>query len=774
MKSTPSRDMSPEKLEGKILAIFKDHPNKNFNYKQVAKHLGIFASDNRDILMQAIYTLKDKGDILEIEQGKFRAKPDQSFVEGIIDITSSGAAYVVNDDFEDDIYIAPSNVKNAFHGDKVKVNIYARRKGKRMEGTVVEVLTRAKSEFVGLVQLSNKVAFLVPDGNKMLKDIFIPLSMTNGAKDGDKAICRITEWPENDRNPIGEITRVLGKPGDNETEMNAILVEYGFPLEFPPEVERDADKISFEIPEAEIQKRRDFRKITTFTIDPVDAKDFDDALSIQKLDNGNWEIGIHIADVTHYVKPGSRLEEEAYKRATSVYLVDRVIPMLPEKLSNGVCSLRPQEEKLCFSAVFEMDDEAIIVDEWFGRTVIFSDHRFAYEDAQEVIENKKGKFADELLTLDRLAKKLREARFKNGSIAFDRLEVKFILDEKGNPTGVYTKEMKDSNKLIEDFMLLANKRVATLFGKKKKGKKTYPFVYRIHDSPSPERATAFSEFASTLGYQIKTDSDRQLAKSINKLMVDIKGKGEQNVLETLAIRTMAKAVYSPENIGHYGLAFDYYSHFTSPIRRYPDMMVHRLLDGLLQDQAPAQIKDLEEKCKHSSNMEFTASSAERASIKYKQVQFLIDKMGIEFSGIISGVTEWGLYVELDGNKCEGMIRLRDISDDFYEFDEKNYCITGHRTGRKYQLGDAVKVEVKRADLVRKQIDFSLVDSGGISKKSSRNDGDFDETRPIRKGERPNSPSSSSNKWGGQKKSSSSSKGKKKTDSSYSKKKKKRK
>ncbi|MBK6399951.1 MAG: ribonuclease R [Bacteroidetes bacterium] len=668
--------------------------------------------------------LQDKGDVIETERGKFQLKPKHAYLEGIIDITNGGAAYILSENDEDDVYIAPKNVKNALHGDKVKIYLYARHRNQRIEGEVVEILERAKTEFAGMVQLSGKYAFVVPDSSKMLVDIFIPQNMINNAQHGQKVIAEIVDWPKGTKNPIGKITKILGWPGENDVEMNSILSEYGFPLEFPKRVEEEAEKIPLAIPEDEIKRRRDFRKITTFTIDPVDAKDFDDALSIQKLPNGNYEIGVHIADVSHYVKPTSQLDKEAYYRATSIYLVDRVIPMLPEKLSNGVCSLRPHEEKLCFAAVFEMNDNAEVVKKWFGKTVIYSDHRFAYEDAQEVIETGEGPLKEEILTMDRLAKILRKERFKDGAIAFEKVEVRFRLDEKGKPLGIYLKESKDANKLIEEFMLLANRSVAEFVGKKhdiiSEGKnksgnqeetirvEKKPFVYRVHDSPVSDRLENFVGFARKFGYTLKIGNDREIASSLNGLMKDVHGKKEQNVLESLAIRTMSKAVYTTENIGHYGLAFDYYTHFTSPIRRYPDVLVHRLLEHYLAGGKGADASLLEEQCKHSTQMEIKASEAERASTKYKQVEYLQDKVGEEFDGVISGVTEWGLYVEIIENKCEGMIRLRDLDDDFYEFDETNYCVIGSRTKHKYTMGDVVRIQVMRCDLLRKQIDFKMI------------------------------------------------------------------
>jgi ribonuclease R len=624
-------------------------------------------------------------------------------------MTSDGSAYIVSEDvFEEDIFIAPRKLRNALHGDIVKVYVYAKSKGKKKDGEVVEIITRAKMDFTGIVKLSERFAFFVPDDRKMLHDIFIPLDGLKGAKDNEKAIARITDWPEDAKNPIGEITHVLGAQGENNAEMNAILADYGFPLEFPSQVEKEAEAISDVITEEEIAKRRDFRDTLTFTIDPADAKDFDDAISFRQLDNGNVEIGVHIADVSHYVKPNSALDKEAFERGTSVYLVDRVIPMLPERLSNGLCSLRPNEDKLCFSAVFELDNEANIMSEWFGKTIIHSDTRFSYEDAQEVLENKTGKHSDELLKLNELAYKLRERKFKHGAISFESTEVKFRLDESGKPLGVYIKERKDAHKLIEDYMLLANKKVAEFIAKKGKGKQKLTFVYRSHDSPKEDALLSFSQFALKFGYKIDISSGRETARSLNFLMADVEGKKEQNVLTQLAIRSMAKAVYTTKKHSHYGLAFDFYTHFTSPIRRYPDVMVHRLLELYLAGGKSVNEEEYEKMSLHSSQMEKKAADAERASVKYKQAEYLEGNIGEEFKGIISGLTEWGMYVEIIENKCEGMVRLRDLNDDFYVLDEKNYCIIGQRRKKKFQLGDEVTISVKKVDLSKRQIDFSLV------------------------------------------------------------------
>lgn len=692
-----------------ITDVFEKSGNKPLNYKQVASKLNLHDDETRVLILEVLKEETRKGILQEPEKGKFILKQLKTFVTGKVDMTSDGSAYIVSDDeFEEDIYVAPRKLRNALHGDIVKVYVYAKNKGRKKDGEVVEILQRAKMDFTGIIKLSDRFAFFVPDDRKMLHDIFIPLDGLNGAKDGYKAIAKIVDWPEDAKNPIGEITHVLGKQGENNAEMNAILADYGFPLAFPDEVEKQAESIREDITKEEIDKRKDFRQILTFTIDPADAKDFDDAISFQKLKNGNVEVGVHIADVSHYVKPGSALDKEAFERGTSVYLVDRVIPMLPERLSNGLCSLRPNEDKLCFSAVFELDNDANVVEQWFGRTIIHSDTRFSYEDAQEVLENKAGKHSEELLKLNELAYKLRERKFKHGAISFESVEIKFRLDDQGKPLGVYVKERKDAHKLIEDFMLLANKKVAEFVAKKGKGKQKLTFVYRSHDSPKEDALLSFSQFASKFGYKIDMSSGRETARSLNFLMADVEGKKEQNVLTQLAIRSMAKAVYTTKKHSHYGLAFDYYTHFTSPIRRYPDVMVHRLLELYLADGKSVNEEEYEKMSIHSSQMEKKAADAERASVKYKQAEYLQNNIGEEFSGIISGLTEWGMYVEIIANKCEGMIRLRDLNDDFYVLDEKNYCIIGQRRKKKYQLGDEVRILVKKVDLNKRQIDFTLV------------------------------------------------------------------
>lgn len=692
-----------------ISDVLEKSKNEALNYKQVSAKLNITDPSGRDTISDILKEQAKKGVFMEPEKGKYRLKDLKTFVTGKVDMTADGSAFVVPDDeFEKDIFVSARKLHNALNGDQVKVYIYAKKSGRKNEGEVVEIIKRAKTDFIGVIRISDRFAFVNVDDRKMLHDIFVPLSDLGGAKNGQKVQVSITDWPEGAKNPIGKITTILGEQGENNTEMNAILAQYGFPLAFPAEVEREADAIPEEISAEDLKGRRDFKNTVTFTIDPADAKDFDDAISFKKLPNGNYEIGIHIADVSHYVKPNSHLDKEAYARATSVYLVDRVIPMLPERLSNGVCSLRPNEDKLCFAAVFELDEQANIITEWFGRTVIHSNRRFSYEEAQEVIENKSGDHAEEILKLNELAYILRDRKFKNGAISFESTEVKFKLDEAGKPVGVYVKERKDAHKLIEDFMLLANKKVAEFVSKKGSGKKKYTFVYRSHDSPNLENLGNFALFAARFGYKINTKSDKEIAKSLNYLMEDVEGKKEQNVLTQLAIRSMAKAVYTTKKTSHYGLAFDHYTHFTSPIRRYPDVMVHRLLAAYLNNEKSASEEEYETASSHSSTMEKRAADAERASIKYKQAEYLEENIGNTFTGIISGVTEWGMYVEIIENKCEGMVRLRDIADDFYVLDEKNYCIIGQRKKKKYQLGDEVKVKVKKVDLAKRQIDFTLI------------------------------------------------------------------
>ncbi|WP_316761504.1 ribonuclease R [Pedobacter aquatilis] len=689
--------------------IFEKNSNQPLNYKQVSAKLNLTDQESRETILEILKEGKGAGIYLEPEKGKFKLKELQNFIIGRVDMTADGSAYIIpEDEFEKDVFVAPRKLRNALHGDTVKAYVFAKKDGRKNDGEIVEIIKRAKSDFTGVIKISDRFAFVIADDKKMLHDIFVPLGDILGAKNGQRVLVSLTDWPEGAKNPIGTVKHVLGDQGENNTEMNAILAQYGFPLSFPPQVEKEANAIPEEIPAEEISKRRDFRSVLTFTIDPADAKDFDDAISYQKLPNGNHEIGVHIADVSHYVLQGTDLDKEAYSRATSVYLVDRVIPMLPERLSNGVCSLRPHEDKLCFAAVFELDEQANIVSEWFGRTAIHSDRRFSYEEAQEVIENKTGDYATEILKLNELAYILRDRKFKNGAISFESTEVKFKLDESGKPIGVYVKERKDAHKLIEDYMLLANRKVAEFIAKKQKGEKKLTFVYRVHDSPNMETLNTFANFASRFGYKVNTKSDKEIAKSLNSLMADVEGKKEQNILTSLAIRSMAKAIYTTKKTSHYGLAFEYYTHFTSPIRRYPDVMAHRLLQTYLDGGKSADAEFYEVASAHSSAMEKRAAEAERASIKYKQAEYLENNIGEIYKGIISGVTEWGMYVEIEENKCEGMIRLRDISDDFYVLDEKNYCIVGQRKKKKYQLGDEVMIRVKKVDLAKRQIDFSLM------------------------------------------------------------------
>jgi ribonuclease R len=695
-------------LVNEIKKILEAAGNKQLNYKQIAAQITPQDDFSKELVAELLDSLVEKGVIEELQKGKFRMIKKETFVEGKVDLLSSGNAFVMVENEDADIFIHSKHVNGAMPGDLVKVNLFSRKGEGKKEGEIIEVLQRNKTEFVGTMDVSDKYAFLVPDNDKISIDIFVPIPSLHGAKHGEKAVVRITEWPKNGKKPTGEVIKVLGKKGENETEMHAILAEYGFPTEFPAAVERYAEKIGFEIEEAEIKKRRDFRKITTFTIDPHDAKDFDDALSIRTLENGNYEIGVHIADVTHYMPEGSILDQEAYNRATSVYLVDRVVPMLPEKLSNGVCSLRPNEDKLCYSAVFEMDPETNIKSQWFGRTVIHSIRRFTYEEAQQVIETGDGDLKEEILTFNRLAGILRKQRFENGALRVESSEVKFKLDGKGVPYDVYFKVTKESNWLIEEFMLLANKKVAERIGlKDEKQKEIKTFVYRIHDQPDETKLKELKEFVKTFGYQIDINSPRNIAHSLNAMMAAVKGKPEEDMIQSLTIRSMAKAIYSTENIGHYGLGFAHYSHFTSPIRRYPDVMVHRLLDRYLIGMASANAKDYEVKCRHSSDMEKKAAEAERASIKYKQVEYLSDRIGEIFDGVISGVTEWGIYVEIIENKCEGMVRGRDMKDDSYVYDDKNHQFIGKKYGKRYRLGDKIKIQVKNADMERRQVDFSI-------------------------------------------------------------------
>lgn len=700
-------------LHAEVLNFISQQKNGTFNYKQVAYAIGADTTSAHRAIALILAELAFDGDLIEVSPGKYKAPSRSNETTGTFVRRSNGKNSVITDDDGESIFIAERNSMHALNGDKVRIIVAAHRRGVEPEAEVVEIIEEKEQSFIGTLEVERQYAFLQTDSKFLATDIFIPKAKLKGGKTGDKAIVKITSWPEDAKNPIGEVIDILGQTGDNTTEMHAILAEFGLPYHYPENVNAAAEKIDAGITDEVVDQREDMRSVLTFTIDPKDAKDFDDALSIRRLDNGNYEIGVHIADVTHYVKPDTILDKEAQKRATSVYLVDRVVPMLPEHLSNGICSLRPDEDKLTFSCIFEMNEDAEVLNSHIARTVTRSNRRFTYEEAQNVIETGEGDHAEEILTLDRMAKILRKNRYENGSVEFDRVEVRFDIDETGHPIGVYFKESKDANKLIEEFMLLANRTVAAAIGRPEGKRKAKAFVYRIHDMPDPGKLADLSKIARTFGYKVKeTGSSRQVNRSINQMLVAVKGRGEENFLSTLAIRSMAKAVYTTTNVGHYGLGFDYYTHFTSPIRRYPDMMVHRLLERYLAGGRSVNLQKLEDLCKHSSDMEQLAANAERASIKYKQVEYMADHMGEVYEGVISGVTEWGLFVEISDNKCEGLVPVRDLADDYYDFDESNYCLVGRRRGVRYRLGDAIRVKVARAALDKKQLDFVLVDEKG--------------------------------------------------------------
>ena len=711
MARSNKRKKSNAELLLKIGEFINAQKNNTFNYKQVSHAINATTHAQQKAVAMILAEMAFDGDLIETTPGKYKSPHRSNVMTGTFVRRSNGKNSVITDNDSESIFVAERNSMHALNGDKVKVIIAAHRRGAEPEAEVIEIIEKADQVFIGTLQVEKSFGYLLTDSKYLATDIFIPKAKLKGGATGDKAIARITNWPEGMKNPQGEIIDILGKTGENNAEIHAILAEYGLPYRYPEAVERAAAKIDAGITPEVIASRLDMRDVTTFTIDPKDAKDFDDALSIRQLGNGNYEVGVHIADVTHYVTPDTLIDREAQKRATSVYLVDRVVPMLPEHLSNGICSLRPDEEKLTFSCIFEMDTNANVINRHIARTVTKSDRRFTYEEAQEIIETGKGDYAQEILMLDSMAKIMRRQRYENGAVEFDRHEVRFDIDETGHPIGVYFKVSKDANKLIEEFMLLANRTVAQAIGNPTDRKKPKAFVYRVHDLPDPGKLSDLAALSRTFGYKVKAQgTPKDVNRSINRMLSDVKGHGEENLLSTLAIRSMAKAVYTTTNIGHYGLGFEYYTHFTSPIRRYPDMMVHRLLDRYLNGGRSVNHNKLEDLCKHSSNMEQLAANAERSSIKYKQVEYLSDHLGEIYDGVISGVTEWGLYVELDDNKCEGLVPVRDLDNDYYDFDERNYCLVGRRSNTRYRLGDKIRVQIARANLERKQLDFALVNT----------------------------------------------------------------
>ena len=702
--------MKKKELAELIIGYFRNKPEATVSAKQLYQGLKLTTHPLKMLCNDIIREMLEDNFLIESERGRFKINDKGQVLTGTFQRKSNGKNSFIPDDGGEPIFIAERNSAHAMNNDRVKVALSARCKKKNLEGQVIEILKRANETFVGTLKVSKNYAFLLTESSTLANDIFIPKDKLKGGKDGEKAVVKITEWPEDSKNPFGQVIDVLGKAGDNTTEMHAILAEYGLPYAYPQAVEAAADKISAEISPEDYAEREDFRDVVTFTIDPKDAKDFDDALSIRSLKPGLWEVGVHIADVSHYVRENGIIDKEAVKRATSVYLVDRTVPMLPERLCNFICSLRPNEEKLAYSVIFEMDDKAEVKNYRIRHTVIKSNRRFAYEEAQEIIETGQGDYKDEILELNRLAQILREKRMSDGSIDFDRTEVRFEIDETGKPVSVYFKESKEANKLIEEFMLLANRTVAEHIGKVPKNRKPKVFPYRIHDLPDPDKLDNLNQFIARFGYKIRTGGNKaDVSKSINRMLNEVRGKKEQNLVETISIRTMQKARYSIYNIGHYGLGFEYYTHFTSPIRRYPDLMVHRLLTRYLAGGRSAQADKYETLCEHSSDMEQVAASAERASIKYKQVEFMSERIGNIYEGVISGVTEWGLYVEINENKCEGMIPIRDLDNDYYDFDEKNYCLIGRRHHQKFSLGDPIKIKVAKANLVKKQLDFTLAE-----------------------------------------------------------------
>jgi ribonuclease R len=704
-KKKKSRKITKQILQSQTLNILRKHPKKSFNYKQLAKQIGLGDESSKLLVQVVLNELEENEKIISVSKGKYKLKSQSSVVEGIIDITSSGNAYVTVENINDDIFIHAKYLPNVVSGDSVEVSVFSSYKSRRLEGEIINVIERNTHQFVGKIEISKNFAFVSIKNHKIHFDIFINSKeiKTHDLKNGQLVVCNVDDWGDKRNNPSGTIKEVLGYPGEHHAEIYSILAEHNIDKTFEKNIEEKAKNIPQTITKEEIEKRRDFRTITTFTIDPFDAKDFDDALSIQQLENGNYEIGIHIADVSHYVLENDSIDKEAQERATSIYLVDRVIPMLPEVLSNNLCSLRPNVEKLCFSSVFEISSEGEIKNEWFGKTVILSDRRFTYEEAQERLETKEGDYSGELLTLNSIAKIFKDERKSKGAISFHKLETKFKLDEDKKPISLFIKESKDAHKLIEEFMLLANRKVAEFIGKK-----SLPFVYRIHDTPNPEKLETLSFFLKSFGYKLQTENKKSIAQSMNKILMDVKGKEEASMVETLTIRTMAKAIYSTENIGHYGLAFNHYTHFTSPIRRYPDVLVHRLLFHYLNNTSRVDKEPIEKLCKHSSEMEIIASKAERDSIKYMQAVYISNFIGEKLEGIISGVTDFGIFVEVSNTTCEGMIRLKDIQGDFYTYDEKNFCIRGKQTGSVLRIGDKVNVKVRKVNIDKREINLILL------------------------------------------------------------------
>ena len=722
-KNSKNRKVNTSVSEEGVINVFRNSKDKALSYKQVSLVLGSNDASSRNRIIKIITKLCGAGSVIEVERGLYKQTPSKNYIIGRLEVTSRGKGYVIVEGFEEDVLIKPKQLNTGLHGDTVEICIFKRRKQDKLEGEVTKIVQRKRTEFVGVITISEKFAFVQCMGYNLYTDFFIPKAKINNAQNGDKVVIQMDSWEPKNDSPIAHVVKVLGVPGDHQTEIHAILAKYGLPYEFPKEIEAIAGRIDTRITQEECAKRRDFRDILTFTIDPKDAKDFDDALSFERLPNNVVRVGIHIADVSHYVQPNSALDQEAYDRATSVYLVDRVVPMLPEVLSNDACSLKPNEEKLTFSAVFDINEKAEVINQWFGRTVIYSRLRLAYEEAQHIIETQEAvvpknisitnqdrhiepDMCEAIHTLNELAQQLRQNRMKQGAISFDKLEVKFKLDQTNNPIGVYFKESKDANKLIEEFMLLANRSVAEFIGKQKP-KKT--FLYRVHDQPDDQKLAGLQNIIKRFGYSIDTKTKESTSQSLNKLLKDVAGTKEQNLIDTLTIRSMSKAVYTTNNIGHYGLAFDHYTHFTSPIRRYPDVIVHRLLQHYLEEGKGMPNEAYEAKCRHSSDQEQLASNAERDSIKYMQVKFMADHQDREYEGVISGVTDWGVYVEISENKCEGMVRMQDLKDDHYVFNKEEYAVIGSRSNRTYRLGDTVLIKVKKADLAQRHLDFLMAD-----------------------------------------------------------------